>query len=116
MGADFWAQLTVRVFITDKQGTPLEPASAFVRRKHLTTNWYNHQWLTRQLAVMRYLSGDGSSISIGSDASHIELDAAPFTGLLPVGIDDRVLAPLRDKASAVPDAIDDGLDAPDDDD
>jgi hypothetical protein len=117
MGADFWAQLTVRVFITDKQETPLEPASAFVRRKHLTTNWYNHQWLTRQLAVMRYLSGGRGriSISIGSDASLIELDADPFSGLIPVGIDDRALAPLRDKASTVPDAIDDGLDAPDDD-
>lgn len=111
MGADFWAQLTVRVFITDKQGTPLEPASAFVRRKHLTTNWYNHQWLTRQLAVMRYLSGEDSVIRIGSDTALIEIDAEPFTGLLPVGIDDRALAPLRDKASTVPDAIDDGLDA-----
>ena len=39
MGADFWAQLTMRVFITDKAGTPLDPPSAFVRRKHLTTNW-----------------------------------------------------------------------------
>jgi hypothetical protein len=110
MGADFWAQLTVRVFITDKHGTPLPAASAFVRRKHLTTNWYNHQWLTRQLAVIRYLSGEGSIIRVGSDTSTVELDAEPYSGLLPVGIDDQALAPLRHKASIVPDAIDDGLD------
>lgn len=109
MGADFWAQLTIRVFITDKAGTPLDPPSAFVRRKHLTTNWYNHQWLTRQLAVMRYLADEQPTIRIHSGDALIEVDAHPFSGVLPVSIDDRALSPLRDKASAVQDAIDDDL-------
>jgi hypothetical protein len=109
IGADFWAQLTMRVFITDKAGTPLDPPSAFVRRKHLTTNWYNHQWLTRQLAVMRYLAHDQHTIRIHSGDALIEIDAHPFSGVLPVSIDDRALSPLRDRASAVHDAIDDDL-------
>jgi hypothetical protein len=110
MGPDFWAQLTTRVFITDKAGTPLDPASAFSRRRHLTTNWYNHQWLTRQLAIMRYLSEGSPTIRMNNEDALIEIDAEPFTGVLPTSIHDTVLAPLRSRASAVIDAIDDELD------
>ncbi len=69
----------MRVFITDRDGKPLDVASAFSRRKALTTNWYNHQWLTRQLAVMHYLRGAGETIQIGSGDSLIELMATHFT-------------------------------------
>ncbi len=111
----FWAQLTVRVFITDRDGKPLDVASAFSRRKALTTNWYNHQWLTRQLAVMHYLRGACETIQIGSGDSLIELDGDPFHAPVPLSINDKALAPLRERAAPVRDSIDDGLEEESDD-
>ena len=58
---------------------------------------------------MNYLADEQETIRIHSDDALIEIDAHPFSGLVPVSIDDRALSPLRDKASAVHDAINDDL-------
>jgi hypothetical protein len=104
------------MFITDKDGKPLDAASAFSRRRALTANWYNHQWLTRQLAVMQFLRGAGETIQIGSGDRLIELESRPLHGPVPVSINDKALAPLRERAAPVRDSIDDGLEEEEDED
>lgn len=110
MGSDFWAQLTLRVQITDRDGKNIATSAAFSRRRHLTKNWFNHQWLTRQLAVMRHLSDGSDALRIGSGEELIEIEAMPLSGEVRPRISDAALTPLRDGARPPTDVIDDNGD------
>ena len=107
MGEDFWAQLTIRVFVTDVDGGRLDTRTAFSRRRHLTKGWFNHQWLTRQLAVMQQLADGGETLRIGGGETLIEIDAQPFAGTVGTSINDQALRIIRDNARPVTDVIDD---------
>ena len=94
--SSFVAQLKVRLFLTDVKGNRLDAASALVRRKALTRNWFNHQWLSRQLAICAYLSEGREKIAVGqSTTDPIVLEAMPIHGDVPISINERYLAPLR---------------------
>jgi hypothetical protein len=116
MGEEFWAQLTIRVFVTDDDGGPLDTRTAFSRRRHLTKGWFNHQWLTRQLAVMRHLADGGQTLRIGEGDSLIEIDAHPFEGAVSARINDKALRIIRHNARPVTDVIDDDHEGDDRDD
>jgi hypothetical protein len=94
MGAEFTAQLRIRVYLTDVQGNRLDASRAFSRRKALTSNWFNHQWLTRYLAVAEFFSQAMPVVNMGA-ASGVRLQAMPLSGFVPMRINDQALEPIR---------------------
>lgn len=106
---DFVAQLKVRLFLTDINESPLDVASALVRRKTLTKNWFNHEWLSRQLAICAYLSEDTGKIYLGRNlGSTLVLESIPIRGEVPVSINEQLLEPLRATRPPSNDSFDDG--------
>ena len=47
------ARFRIRLHITDCDGNPLPAVAANARRRRLTRDWYNREWLARHLALMR---------------------------------------------------------------
>jgi hypothetical protein len=110
MGPEFWAQLTVRVHVTGADGSPFDTRAAFSRRRHLTSGWFNHQWLTRQMAVMNYLAAGVDVLRVGQADGLIEIESTPLTGTIESSINDKALRVLRGSARPVSDVIDDDHD------
>lgn len=95
MGTEFVAQLKIRVHLTELDGNRLDPAKAFSRRKALTSNWFNHQWLTKYLAVAEFLSQGEPVIDLCKDAI-LRMQSVPIHGSVPLRINDKALEPLRE--------------------
>ncbi len=95
MGADFVAQLKVRIYLTDLDGSRLDRAKAFGRRKALTSHWFNHQWLTRYLAIAEFLSQGKSVIDLCKEAA-LRMESVAINGSVPQRINDEALEPLRE--------------------
>ncbi|HXE65356.1 MAG TPA: toll/interleukin-1 receptor domain-containing protein [Bryobacteraceae bacterium] len=95
MGGDFVAQLRLRLHLTDLNGKRLDPTTALSRRKALTSNWFNHQWLSRYLAVAEFFADSQSVLQFGS-TSGLEMEASAIVGEVPFAINDAMLEPLRD--------------------
>lgn len=109
LGAEFSAQMRLRLFVTDLSGKPLEPAAALPRRKAVAKNWFNHQWASRQWGVAQFLSDGSDVIRLGGcDSEPLVLDAVPMSGSLPTSVNDKYLEPIREKLSARnPDLVED---------
>jgi hypothetical protein len=100
MGTEFVAQLKLKVFLTDPEGKRLEPSKAFSRRKALTSNWFNHQWLTKYLAVAEFFAQSRPVIDLCTDTT-LRLEAVPMNGSIPLRINDRALEPFRDDVNPI---------------
>ncbi|MDN5863938.1 MAG: hypothetical protein L0I62_01785 [Gammaproteobacteria bacterium] len=68
--------LKVRLRITDLGGKTFSRFSALARRKHLCVQWWNREWLNRQLAILEYLSGGNDAISIGQGDEEVQISAS----------------------------------------
>ena len=80
-------RVNLAVVWTDENGTFLEPGKAQRRRKALCKNWWNHEWLTRVLAVSQWFTDCKESCAIlNSPSGSLILRGAPFQYSLPVGI------------------------------
>jgi len=96
IGDSFVALLRMRLFITDLDGRPLERNAALTRRKLVAKSWFNHQWLTRQMAVCDFLSGGGDLIPLGYSLDDaVTLSAKPFSGRVGISVLDGQLQNLR---------------------
>jgi hypothetical protein len=95
MGEEFVAQLKIRVYLTELDGKRLDPAKAFSRRKALTSSWFNHQWLTKYLAVAEFLSQGKPVINLCKDAI-LSMESVPIRGSIPLRINDKALEHLRE--------------------
>lgn len=83
------------------KGKRLDSAKALARRKHLAKNWFNHQWVSRQLAVSAHLAaGEDAVLASGVGAQAIVLEAWPIQGVVPYRINDTYLNPLRESVLA----------------
>jgi len=92
MGSGFVAQLRLRVHLADHHGTPLEKRAAVARRKKIGSAWWNGQWLSRQLAVMSFLTGEQAEVRVGQDPeSQVVLGAWPMHRSVARGIDETLL-------------------------
>ncbi|MEN6641404.1 MAG: toll/interleukin-1 receptor domain-containing protein [Armatimonadia bacterium] len=80
------ALLKVGLRIADAGGQPLSHHSANARRKSICKNWWNHQWLMRQLAVMSLLADGQDQIALGpSDGSQVILSTCGEALQAPLG-------------------------------
>jgi len=82
--------------LVDENNQPFEPKVALRKRKRITKNWWNHQWLSRHIAIRSFLSNGSSHIVIGeAESSRVILSATPITGKLAASIDESFLQPIR---------------------
>jgi hypothetical protein len=49
------------------KGKALDKATAFTRRKHLVANWFNHDWLSRVMAVCSFLARGKPTIRLAGN-------------------------------------------------
>lgn len=67
--------MKVRVRITDTDGKALPRFSALSRRKHLCAQWWNSEWLKRQLAILEHLSNKQDFIAFGHGNEQVNISA-----------------------------------------
>ncbi len=109
-------QVQVRVFLTDLSGRPLDTAKAIRRRKRICKNWWNHQWLSRVLAIASWMADAQERINLARISAHpIVLAGIPLQVTAPVGIDESVFGRAEaDEEAELTDEPDDGDDEDDD--
>jgi hypothetical protein len=83
----------------------LDAKAANARRKKIAKSWWNHDWLSRQLALVHFLAageGDGSEIVIGQVArEQVRLAGSLLSATVRPSINDGALEPLRVKVEAI---------------
>lgn len=93
----FSALIRLRIHVCELDGTPLAPTITNRRRKKVARSWWNHHWLTRQLAILQFLSAGKEEIELNPKPNEIVLSAVPERVEVPYGIDE---VKLRGKAEA----------------
>ena len=87
------------VRLTDDEGKPVHVKMIPLRRKRVTKNWWNRQWLQRTLGVMQLIAGhtglDGQ-ITVGQGREAVTVDVKPLSWDCPVSIDVEALDRVGD--------------------
>lgn len=91
-----YAEMAVRVAIglhlTDLKGYPLEGFKVLSRRKRICKNWWNHEWVSRFLAVVEWLCDGQADCEVLRTANGcFRVGAKPFTLSADQGIDESNL-------------------------
>ena len=109
-----WVTVRLYIRITDRCGVPLGVATIPSRRKRVTKNWWNRQWLQRTLGMMQFIAGKAdinNHISIGRGKQTVKVSVTPLSWECPISIDvealDRV-GSLQAELAAARDFDDDG--------
>ena len=87
---EFAAQFRIRLHITDCDGNPLPAAAANARRKSLTRDWYNKEWLARHLGLLAFFADGKDPIEIG-DARSLVLSSSLLRLVAPWGINEAAI-------------------------
>lgn len=98
---DYAVLMKIVLFLVDENNQPFDFKVALRKRKRITKSWWNHQWLSRHIAIRSFL-GDGTDvIAIGEIGnSQVRLSAVPIVGTMGVTIDESYLQPIRAKLVA----------------
>jgi hypothetical protein len=92
----------IRLYLVDSIGQPLEAKIALNKRKKIAKSWWNHQWLSRQMAIRSFLADGGESIVMGSDLKEqLILAIDPIQGEVSLSINEAFLRPLGVKLRAM---------------
>ena len=84
------AQCRIRLHITDCDGQPLPATAANARRKRLTRDWYNDEWLARHLALMNFIA-EGRDVVEMSQSGSVVLSSSLIQLDAPFGIDETAI-------------------------
>lgn len=84
------AQFRMRLHITDCDGNPLPAAAANARRKRLTRDWYNDEWLARHLALLTFIADGRDDIEMCETGSLVLSSSLIRLGA-PFGIDETAI-------------------------
>lgn len=88
-------QAQIRVYLTDLAGRLLESDKAARRRKAIGKHWWNHEWLSRLLAVSGWIADDADYVNLArSPGCRLILAGAPLSAIAPVGINESALGAL----------------------
>lgn len=93
---DWWVTLRLYVRITEKDGTPYEKKAITRRRKKVSGNWWNKEWLARTLAVIQALAQGNNSIEVGSGSEKVAISVKPMSWQCPVAIDYKAVERIGD--------------------
>lgn len=111
--AELVVETKVRLHLTDPSGQPLDAKAANARRKKIAKSWWNHDWLSRQMAIAHFLAGggadhgpvpgpDGGEIVIGQvPGEQVRLAGRLLTATVQPRINDAALEPLRATVEAL---------------
>ena len=94
-----WATVRFYVRLTDEQGKVLSASMIPSRRKRVTKNWWNRQWLQRTLGVMQLIAGEANidgQIVIGTGSQEIRVNVSPLIWECPISIDVEALDRIGD--------------------
>lgn len=97
---------------TDTNNIPLPVSQRQSRRKFLTRNWRNRQWLVRHLGVIQHLADSDGCIRVGGEQEkQVVLDCATLCFTASKGIDESKLEKAEEISDDVP--LEDDLDQDD---
>jgi hypothetical protein len=92
--AELTVRVAIRLYLTDLQGYPLEGSKVISRRKRICKNWWNHEWISRCLAVAEWLCNAQAECEVLRTANGCFLiGATPLTFSADKGIDESNLQP-----------------------
>lgn len=83
----WWVTTRVYVRVTDCAGVPFQLKEITRKRKAVTKNWWNREWLARVLGIMQALKTDGDAIEIGARKRRVSVNTTPLEWKCPVSID-----------------------------
>ena len=107
-----YARLQVRVHLTDASEQPYADGKLIVRRrKKICKTWFNHQWLSRLMAILEWLGSGKQKLPLSSARGAFEVVLSPLALAIAFGIsedtDDAVSAADAVEDSGAPDILDD---------
>jgi hypothetical protein len=91
LGGTFTVLIKVRLHLTDATGQPLPTRTAVARRKQVCKQWWNHEWLSRTLAIASFMADGAEAFSVGGGDDELVVAAGPLSWEVPVGINEDVL-------------------------
>lgn len=116
-GEGFASRLVLRLHLTNPDKSPLAPRSLLARRKQIAKSWWNHQWFTRQQAVLNFMANGETTVTIGDDPERaVVMAAQPLSGATAKAIDEELLAPIEKDVEVYAEEAVKALDHDDDDD
>jgi hypothetical protein len=96
-------RLNMRVYFTDLAGNPLDSKKVVSRRKALCRNWWNHEWLSRVIAVIQWLSADYPAFTVlTTEKGNFRIASEPIFLQARSGIDETKLVPIREEDESAP--------------
>jgi hypothetical protein len=88
-------QFNLRILWTDLLGNEYARGKSNRRRRKLTKNWWNYQWLSRIIAVISWITdGKGQCILSSSEHGSVVMAGSPITTTSQVGIDEEAISTL----------------------
>ena len=100
-------QLNVRIYLTDLLDRPLETQKALRRRKKICKYWWNHQWLSRFMAVMSWVTSEHETCDIlNVQGARLVISSMPVRHVTPLGIDEDILEAVAEEDES--EVFDDG--------
>ena len=78
----------VRLRLTDDDGLPLKGRIIVSCRKHLCKDWWNDDWFYRMLAIMQFLSDDGTIVIGPLSSDQIVVNVAPDSWEVPMRVEE----------------------------
>lgn len=88
-GEEFVVKVGLRIRITNTSGMAIYGKSAQARRKHVSKDWWNYEWVSRYLVLCSFLSNEGDEIVIGEKEPYrLVFNAKPLTYVSPISLDE----------------------------
>ena len=110
-GDGFVARLVLRLHLTNPDKSHLSPRSVIGRRKQIAKSWWNHQWFTRQQAVLNFMANGATTVTIGDDLERaVVMAAQPLSGATSKAIDEELLKPIEKDVEAYAEGVVKALD------
>lgn len=88
--------VSVYIRVTTPQGSMFEGKEIGRRRKTVSKNWWNKEWLMRLLGVVQALQTSEGLIEIGDGSRLVSLQTTPLRWDCPVGLDVHALSGMLD--------------------
>lgn len=85
-------QVHMHLFLSDLNGRPLKARKAARRRKAISKDWWNHDWLIRTLAVVQWTASGEAAVDLAlTSDTRIVLSGQPLSLTAPIGLDESTL-------------------------
>ena len=82
-----WMTLRLYIRLVGEDGTLVPRTSIARRRKKVTRQWWNKEWLMRKLAMMQRISQGKDVIEVGQGTEKVSVTTVPLQFECPVSID-----------------------------